>query len=418
MACIEISGDTPTAVAKSIQDAIEDHHHQADDDDDDNVQQIRLFNIDVSRLSADGVAMLERLVNSRPWERVVIIYCSGHLSENAMRGILQTKCLELYGETLNLLEAYAKKSSSSTIEIMKLRNRFDHSSILPLTEIISTNETLKMLHLTCEFPDRESVASLAMGLEKNKQLTLLSLYSCELLDDSSMQTLIRSLVNHPTLATLALQDNNHFGMSAIVELVSQTRVLEHLQLYHPALEINEIQIPQLNVETLSIALKQNKSLKVLDLSNNGLHDGSAMCLAVALRFNTTLESLNLQGNVISDKGAMCIGKALPKMKGLKELFLWNNRFKGVGARALLAGLKKNVVLEIITTFSRFRVAKELHYYTHLNRAGRCMLKDPNSLPMNVWPLVLDRVNSQDWEDFQKASVLYTLLREGPAAVAT
>ena len=89
-----------------------------------------------------------------------------------------------------------------------------------------------------------------------------------------------------------------------------------------------------------------------------------------------------------------------------------------GSQALLAGLKNNQVLETITTFSRFRVSKELQYYTHLNKAGRCMLKDPNSLPMNVWPLVLDRVNSQKWEDFQKSSVLYTLLREGPAAIAT
>eukprot|EP00339_Tiarina_fusa_P014051 CAMPEP_0117036472 /NCGR_PEP_ID=MMETSP0472-20121206/25836_1 /TAXON_ID=693140 ORGANISM="Tiarina fusus, Strain LIS" /NCGR_SAMPLE_ID=MMETSP0472 /ASSEMBLY_ACC=CAM_ASM_000603 /LENGTH=415 /DNA_ID=CAMNT_0004746243 /DNA_START=82 /DNA_END=1325 /DNA_ORIENTATION=+ len=415
MACLEITGDIPEAVTQSIRDALDNSEHD--------VQQIRCFNVDFSDWNSEQVVLLERLANSRHWQRVVVSFCRGTLSAVTMQGLLQTKNLELYGDTLNLLDAYAEKSSSSassssTIEILKLRTRFDHASIVPLVEVVSTNHTLKTLRLTCEFSDQESASSLAAGLKRNRNLTLLSLYSCELLDDFSMETIIRSLVHHPTLSTLASQDNSHFGMPAIVDLVSQTQVLRTLQLYNPPLEVEEVQIPQVNVETLSMALQQNQSLKSLDLSNSGLHDGSAVCLAAALRFNSTLEILNLQGNVITDEGATSIGNALPEMKGLKELFLWNNKFEGVGSRALLAGLKQNMVLENITTFSRFRVTKELNYYANLNKAGRCKLLDPNSLPLNVWPLVLGRVNSQDWAEFQKSSVLYTLLREGPAAIAT
>jgi Ran GTPase-activating protein (RanGAP) involved in mRNA processing and transport len=287
--------------------------------------------------------------------------------------------------------------------------------ILPLSEGLKTNEGLKELYLTCEF-DKDSVLNLAAGLEQNKHLQALSLYSCDIFDEPSMESLIQSLGSHPTLSSLELRNNNRFGMPAVAALVRKTKQIKKLALYHPPHTINDLQVPRLNAESFSIALQENKSLKSLMLSNNGLHAGSALWLSMALRENTTLESLNLNGNLISDRGIQAIAEALPEMKGLKQLYLWNNQFSGVGARAILAGLKSNLVLEEITTFSRFRCSDEIRYYTHLNKAGRKILKDTNSVPMSLWPIILERVNKQTWEATEKASVIYTLFREGPGIV--
>jgi Ran GTPase-activating protein (RanGAP) involved in mRNA processing and transport len=268
----------------------------------------------------------------------------------------------------------------------------------------------------CEFTDPDSVVRLAAGLHENQHLEMLSLYSCEIFDEPSMETLITSLQNHPTLSTLELRNNNCFGMPALSALVRHTKQLQNLALYHPPHTIQHLQVPRLNAESFSIALQENKSLKSLNLTCNGLHAGSALWLAMALRANTTLESINLQGNLIPDRGIQALAEALPEMKGLKKLFLWNNPFSGVGAGAILAGLRSNSALEEITTFSRFRCSDDIQYYTHLNKAGRRVLKDTNGVALPLWPLILGRVNAQrSWETGEKASILYALLREGPAA---
>jgi Ran GTPase-activating protein (RanGAP) involved in mRNA processing and transport len=259
--------------------------------------------------------------------------------------------------------------------------------------------------------------NLAAGLKQNQHLELLSLYSCEMFDEPSMESFIQCLENHPTLSTLELRNNNCFGMSALATLVRNTKHLKNLALYHPPHSIHHVQVPRLNAESFSIALQENKSLKSLNLTSNGLHAASCMWLAMALRINTTLESLNLQSNMIPDRGIEFLSEALPEMKGLKKLYLWNNPFSGVGARAILAGLKSNLVLEEITTFSRFRCSEEIQYYTRLNRIGRRVLKDTNGVPISLWPLILARVNEQHWGTSEKASILYTLLREGPAATS-
>jgi hypothetical protein len=54
----------------------------------------------------------------------------------------------------------------------------------------------------------------------------------------------------------------------------------------------------------------------------------------------------------------------------------------------------------------------------------CEVSDENNsadtynrrVPLTLWPAVLARVNNQRWTTSETASVLYTLLKEGPAVV--
>jgi hypothetical protein len=145
--------------------------------------------------------------------------------------------------------------------------------------------------------------------------------------------------------------------------------------------------------------------------------------------------------------------------------LWNNPFTSRGAQALLEGLQnQNMTLHSVTTFSGFPCTKGIQYYTHLNRAGRYLLREDGKqpyhndydqqpeyrnggggdnqfyhhnddedssssssssnnnkkgrVPLALWPIVLGRVNEQHWSTQQSSSVLYTLLKEGPAIIAS
>lgn len=379
-----------------------------------NIDQIRLFNIHFSSLTEDFIGDLAEILEKRQWDRIILAYCSGNLSKTIAEGILQARRIEIYGETLNAFQALGDVlgKKNSPIESLKLRTRFLNNTILPLAEALKSNEGLKELFFTCEF-DNASLLNLAAGIKENKHLQVLSLYSCEMEDEPSMECLISSLECHPTLSTLELRNNNRFGMNALAVLVRKTKQIKHLAVYHPPHTINHLQVPRLNAESFSIALQENTSLKSLVLCSNGLHAGSALWLALALQKNVTLESLDLQGNLISDRGILALAEVIPDAKGLKKLYLWNNPFSGVGARAILAGLKQNFILEDVTTFSRFRCSDEIQYYAFLNKAGRKILKDDtNNVPMSLWPLVLERVNNQAWDTTEKASVIYTLFREG------
>jgi hypothetical protein len=282
---------------------------------------VRLTQIDFSRLDQAFATLLGTVLKSRIWNRSSLHYCSGIVSDSCINGLLHSTRLEIYGDMLNLLpflgEALAK--NITTMECLRLRSRFNENSTLYLAEGLKSNIHLKNLYLTCHFADEGSAVSLASGFAGNQNLELLSMYSCELQNERSMEILLNALQNHPRLVTLELRDNNTFGTNALSSLVRNTTTIENLDLYLPPHIIDQVQVPRLNTESFCIALRENKSLKSLALANNALQTPDALCLSLVLRTNKTLQRLNLQGNLITDEGVQALANALPEMS-LKELW--------------------------------------------------------------------------------------------------
>lgn len=415
---------------------------------------VRLFQVDFSRLDQAFVTLLGTVLKSRVWDRIYLAYCNGTLPDSCLKGCLLTKQLEIYGSMLNLLPSLgsAMVKSTSPIECLRLRTRLQEDNIMPLVDGLKNSLRLKKLYLTCAFTDEESAHLLSTGLAENRYLNLLSLYGCEMENEASMEHILSALRSQPTITTLELRDNNASGMTALSLLVRHTTTLENLDLYLPPLTIQQTQVPRLNSETFSAALRENDSIKSLALANNALRTPDILRLSLALQSNNTVQRLNLQGNLISDEGIQALARSLPRMS-LKELCLWNNPFSAAGAQALLEGLRHPATtLQSITTFSRYPCAAEIRYYTQLNRAGRRLLFRPahcdtddvdanldttdgrapmeieesncnsgikgtkDKVPLALWARVLGRVNEQHWSIAESASVLYTLLKEGTAVV--
>ena len=88
------------------------------------------------------------------------------------------------------------------------------------------------------------------------------------------------------------------------------------------------------VEELGAVLKENTTLKSMDLSINQIGDAGAADIAAALKENSTLLRLYLYNNQIGDPGAAAIVAALKENSTLQELVLRRNHI-GDAAKAEL-----------------------------------------------------------------------------------
>ena len=499
--------------------------------DNNELNEIRLFHLDFSKLPNELVQELEKIILQKEqqeqqqqehkqqeqdeqnqsrlccyWDSCVVCYCKGSFTSPLIsRGLLQTRRLELYGsmEWIRNLESSSSSSSlssssfsqllgsvSSPVRVLRIRDRFNQTNIRPLIQGLKNSSTpnnnnnknivdsslttttttespignggnggganWKRLELTCVLEDEKSEQLLCHALQHNVSLESLSWYGCEFASQSQAeQLLVAALEHHPTLSTLQIRDNSHLPIKGLASLLLTNALpnLKTLSIYHPPHSVfggdddnlggrggrrgrrrRTVQVPRLNIELLSIALKENTTLKSLQLSGNGLTSACVLWLSLALTYNTTLETLDLQDNQITDVGVCDLANNLTKFSGLKRLYLWDNSFTAVGAQALVNALKDNIInnnnnnttLEEITTFSKFHCSPQLLYYTCLNKAGRRLIwssgnnddnDDDKRIPLSLWPMILERVHgfssSSDPTRQVAASVLYTLLRERP-----
>jgi len=99
-----------------------------------------------------------------------------------------------------------------------------------------------------------------------------------------------------------------------------------------------------DIQGISYALTENKTLKSLHLDHLNIGDEGAKSLAQGLCYNNTLEILSLRWNRIGDSGAQAIADALHYNEGLKELILAFNEIGDMGGRSFAKSIQRNGVL--------------------------------------------------------------------------
>ena len=76
------------------------------------------------------------------------------------------------------------------------------------------------------------------------------------------------------------------------------------------LDLGRNHISDAGLKSLSLALKENRSIKFLNLSSNKIKEESMSDLVDLLSTNTILEELSLGGNIISNEGISTLSKFL------------------------------------------------------------------------------------------------------------
>lgn len=181
---------------------------------------------------------------------------------------------------------------------------------------------------------------LAAGLKGNTKITLVD-FSGSDFDDSMGRDLALVIKSNTAIKTLcisgcAVSEN---GFKMIMAAVKGNKVLESLVLSGTALTDTEC-------EHISEMLNGNTSLTSLFMQGCGVTSHGLFVISQALKFNNTLQRLDLSDNNFDNNyGMENMGLALKDNKGLKVLNLSSNSIKDEAAAAIFMGLGRNTTLE-------------------------------------------------------------------------
>ena len=169
---------------------------------------------------------------------------------------------------------------------------------MELAGALATNKTVRSLTLS-----RNSITSgvpkIADALAVNSSLQSLDMYSCGI--DCDGATALASALENSALNRLDIVSNKNMGLKGLAHIAN--------------------------------ALKKNKSLKVLEISDNGINDEIVQMFALALQENkeTALKELNLAYNEITQAGADFLVQALKASNNetIENISLRNNEVSSI-----------------------------------------------------------------------------------------
>ncbi|PFH46913.1 hypothetical protein AMATHDRAFT_50684 [Amanita thiersii Skay4041] len=146
------------------------------------------------------------------------------------------------------------------------------------------------------------------------------------------------------LRTLDLKGNElRNGISYIAQVLKRNRTLKVLNLSENKLDVQSL-------VTIAEALKYNSCLETLDLGKNpccGPSLDGIQSLRTAFTLNTALKRLFLSATHMTSAGAIALAEFLPESTSLLHLDLTNNVVDIAGVMALSSGLKANHVMRCL-----------------------------------------------------------------------
>uniref|UniRef100_A0A3Q2P0Z6 Leucine rich repeat containing 34 n=1 Tax=Fundulus heteroclitus TaxID=8078 RepID=A0A3Q2P0Z6_FUNHE len=211
-----------------------------------------------------------------------------------------------------------------------------------LAACLQGNNTLLSLRLSGNKLGNTGAMRLAQMLQVNRTLQELQLADCDL-ETPAVIALAIALKHNPVLRSVDLSRPLLFSLQEewAVHFSEMFGVNGRLAELH----LGKMGLTDTGVERLAEGLKQNRSLRYLDLRcNHVTHDG-AQHLAGVLRHNTSLQVLDLSANRIEDVGAEHLSGAL-SWPGcvLTELSVCRNNIRTKGLLSVAQALVNNPTL--------------------------------------------------------------------------
>ena len=191
------------------------------------------------------------------------------------------------------------------------------------------------------------------------QLTALSFNSDEF-PDVDVNKLCKALKENTTLVKLYISGPvlHGVGVEAIVDAIKDNVLLT-------SLDLSGGSINDQGAKAIAKAIEGNSTLEVLGLLNNNIGDEGAKSLAEVIKNNKTLKKIELWRNNIRDEGAKYLSEALNINKNLTELGLYDNKVGAKGLTALAEAMKNNTAitkLECSKTFIDKLAINNLNLY--------------------------------------------------------
>ena len=201
-----------------------------------------------------------------------------------------------------------------------------------------------------------------------------------------------------SLRKIALWDNRLGPSSGLTlrDILLHCRSLQELNIRNNALgDLGVLDAFSL----LEEEVHEEYSLSHLYLSSNLLSDPAAVCLAHQLVVSfPRLSAVYLSCNDIGSAGAIAFSNSLShNTVAFKTLDLYRNKIGNRGGKALAQTLcQENAHLtDLNVTYNRITdvaILKAVRFAGRLNRSGRYLLQQHDTIPSSLWPLVLEKMN--------------------------
>jgi Ran GTPase-activating protein (RanGAP) involved in mRNA processing and transport len=413
--------------------------------------------------------MLSRVIRaSIPWTQQFLFTGNVPIAHNPRYG-LDDDSLKAIGEELerdninnsNVASITSGQNLRPALTTLSLKgSRLAEQGFRRFCEGLAQSATLETLQMSCCALENEDVILLASALRRNKHLKSFSLADCrfgslsrsippsnasaaasfsesevdveeeeeeETFTQSTNNTspqshfplVLEALAHHPTLESLNVYGMfcNDQSMEALGEMLKS----QETKLWHLGLK-NNIRHPEgkVNVRPILQALRQNTLLTYLKLTGANFNDEDVDTLSSILaESNWTLRGLSITDNAIGDQGLLAFASRMANMKGLRYLDVQRNTITDRSKKAMVAALEDNVEIERLDLDGSWDPNKSR--WLCLNRGGRRLLQDSDSVRPSLWPLILDRAYKMQFGRNQSAAnvdVVYYMIRRLPSLFET
>ncbi|XP_024857965.1 leucine-rich repeat-containing protein 34 isoform X2 [Kryptolebias marmoratus] len=207
---------------------------------------------------------------------------------------------------------------------------------------LKCNSSLLSLRLSGNKIGNRAAEHLARMLQINETLQELQLSDCDLAT-SGVLAFITVLRNNTVLRCLDISRPLLFSQQEEWTVSFSEMLLVNGSLVE--LHLGKVGLTDTGMERLAEGLKQNRSLRYLDLRCNRVARDGALHLSEVLKQNPTLEIIDLSSNRIEDEGCVYLSEAITWPGcSLKELSVCRNSITSEGLLSLAQALKTNTTL--------------------------------------------------------------------------
>lgn len=233
--------------------------------------------------------------------------------------------------------AMTMRENNQNLECLNLHdNGIGDVGVKSVCDMMASNSSLTKLDLSGNRVGKPGVSALSEMLQSNVYLKDLNLSGCAIKSGSDVEKFISSLVVNNQLESLNLS-NNEIGDGGAICLGPVLLSNQSLRF----LDVSWNNIHSAGAEALCRGLSRNVTLTELDISWNGLGNNGAEFIKQSLLENKSLRILNLCCNHISLDGVKQIVKALTRSRTLEVLRIGKNPFLSSGASMILKSLLAN-----------------------------------------------------------------------------
>ncbi|KAJ8279270.1 hypothetical protein COCON_G00063360 [Conger conger] len=250
-----------------------------------------------------------------------------------------------------------------------------------LGKCLQLNKTLKTLRMTGNKIGNGGAMHLASMLQTNSSLEELDISDCDL-DTQSLIAFAIVLSSNRSICAINLSRPLLFSHQEETtwHLARMLTVNQHLQELH----LGKHAMTDWGVERLCQALRENVTLRYLDLRCNRIARDGARHLAELLKLNTTLEILDLSSNRIEDEGAAHLSQAIALQKStLRALSIPSNSIGSAGLVLLAKAMGINSSLSHIYIWGNNLEEPACVAFADLIKSGRLREEDTDVSPYEV-----------------------------------